>query len=303
MTGQAIDTCRRGSAPGAVWLGQRVSAALIAELELTPKPGLVDQRSAGAHRDMTCATMRASISTLEPGFVAMAEAARQASGPVALRTAIGRIGRDAEAAMLVATGGVNTHRGAIWALGLLVTAAAACPPHAWCAERLADDAATLAAIPDAAGAVSPGSHGQRVIARYGVAGARGIAVNGFMPIRHHALPALYAARDRGADENASRLAALLALMAVLDDTCVLHRAGRAGLDAMQRGAARVMAHGGVTSAAGRAALADLDRDLAARRASPGGAADLLAATLFIDSLVASQAPATTGENAHADAFV
>ena len=103
-------------------------------------------------------------------------------------------------------------------------------------------------------------------------------------------------------EQTARLDALAALMAVLDDTCVLHRAGPAGLAAMQTGARRVLAVGGTATPAGRAALADLDHTLTGYRASPGGAADLLAATVFIDRLAEHAAATATGDNAHANAI-
>ena len=105
-------------------LADLVVAALIDEVTLTPKPGLVDIRSRGAHRDLSWDLMCHSAWALHPTFRAMAVAGQSIANPQQLRESIGRIGRDGEAAMLHATGGVNTHRGAIWALGLLVTAAA-----------------------------------------------------------------------------------------------------------------------------------------------------------------------------------
>jgi triphosphoribosyl-dephospho-CoA synthase len=99
------------------------------------------------------------------------------------------------------------------------------------------------------------------------------------------LPALAAARQRGVDENAARVDALLAIMTTLDDTCLLHRAGWPALNAAKRGARSVLATGGSSTPNGRAELDTLERTLLALNASPGGAADLLAATLFIDKLV------------------
>ncbi|NWE71720.1 triphosphoribosyl-dephospho-CoA synthase, partial [Pseudomonas gingeri] len=99
--------------------------ALIDEADLSPKPALVDRRGNGAHSDLHLGLMHASALSLWPMFREMADAAA-ASGTVdlPLREALGRIGREGEQAMLQTTGGVNTHRGAIWALGLLVAAAA-----------------------------------------------------------------------------------------------------------------------------------------------------------------------------------
>jgi triphosphoribosyl-dephospho-CoA synthase len=98
------------------------------------------------------------------------------------------------------------------------------------------------------------------------------------------LPALLAARERGIAEDAARVDALLSIMASLDDTCLLHRAGLAGLHAGQRGAQRVVQAGGSSTPEGQIALAALEQQLLSLNASPGGAADLLAATLFLDML-------------------
>ena len=284
------------------WLADRVSEALTAELDLTPKPGLIDRRGAGVHHDMDYATMQASIQALHPGFLAIAEAGACPGDAVSLRARLGLLGREAEAAMLLATGGVNTHRGAIWCLGLLTAAAAARPAGEWQAERLAADAARIAAIDDPGLDPARVSNGKQAITRYGAAGARQIAAEGFMPVIEHALPVLQRTRAATGCEQTARLDGLAALMAVLDDTCVLHRAGPAGLAVMQTGARRVLAAGGTATPAGRAALTDLDHTLTGYRASPGGAADLLAATVFIDRLAEHAAATATGDNAHANAI-
>jgi triphosphoribosyl-dephospho-CoA synthase len=102
-----------------------------------------------------------------------------------------------------------------------------------------------------------------------------------------ALPALQGRRLEGGSEDAARLDTLLALMAVLDDTCVLFRGGQAGLDLVKAGAARVLRRGGAGTPAGHAALLVLDRRLISRGLSPGGSGDLLAATLLLDRLCRS----------------
>ena len=144
-------------------------------------------------------------------------------------------------------------------------------------------AAQIACFPDRF-AASSNSHGERARQRYQVGGARREAQDGFPHALDVGLPALHAARARKLDENAARLDALLAIMSTLDDTCLLHRAGLAGLHAGQRGARRVLDAGGSSTAAGQVALDALERELLSLNASPGGAADLLAATLFLDML-------------------
>ena len=257
--------------------------ALMDEANLSPKPALVDRRGNGAHTDLHLGLMHASALSLWPTFKLMAEAAAQfkiVGQP--LREELGRLGREGEAAMLHTTGGVNTHRGAIWALGLLVTAAALdvddCTPASICQR-----AARLALIKDRQ-VVASNSHGSIVAQRYGAMGAREQAQQGFPAVMNVALPQLQRSRAAGSGEQNARLDALLAIMTTLADTCVLYRAGPEGLQAMQQGAQRVLDAGGSASLAGRRELYELDQQLLALNASPGGAADLLAACLFIDGL-------------------
>lgn len=252
--------------------------ALIDEADLSPKPALVDRRGNGAHTDLHLGLMHASALALWPAFKEMAEAALEIGEVgVPLREAIGRIGREGEQAMLLTTNGVNTHRGAIWALGLLVTAAALQPKSiALCAARLA--------LLDDRYAPKPLSHGAQVAQRYGARGAREEAQLGFPSVLQRGLPQLQKSRANGHGEQNARLDALLAIMTELADTCVLYRAGEPGLHAMQAGAQAVLDAGGSASLSGRRRLHELDQQLIALNASPGGAADLLAATLLLDRI-------------------
>ncbi|PXX73164.1 triphosphoribosyl-dephospho-CoA synthase [Pseudomonas sp. LAMO17WK12:I10] len=261
--------------------------ALIDEADLSPKPALVDRRGNGAHSDLHLGLMHASALSLWPAFKEMAEAATFGTVGLPLREALGRIGREGEAAMLATTHGVNTHRGAIWALGLLV-AAAALQPQANSAGALCLRAARLALLDDRY-APRPLSHGAQVALRYGVRGAREEAQLGFPAVLQRGLPQLERSRAQGHGEQNARLDALLAIMTGLADTCVLYRAGEAGLRAMQQGAQAVLDAGGSASLAGRRRLHELDQCLLALNASPGGAADLLAACLLIDRIASGAA--------------
>lgn len=255
--------------------------ALIDEADLSPKPALVDRRGNGAHTDLHLGLMHASALSLWPAFKEMAQAAiEQGDIGLPLREAVGRIGREGEQAMLQTTRGVNTHRGAIWALGLLV-AATALDPQANTAGAVTLRAARLALLEDRY-APRPLTHGAQVALRYGVRGAREEAQLGFPAVIERALPQLRRSRAGGHGEQNARLDALLAIMTRLADTCVLYRAGEAGLHAMQQGAQAVLDAGGSATLAGRRLLLALDQQLIALNASPGGAADLLAACLFID---------------------
>lgn len=266
-------------------LGRLASDALRDEARLTPKPGLVDERGSDAHDDMDLALLLRSARVLEPWFARVAEIARTASrgrqADLRLRRDLGRLGRQAEAEMLAATGGVNTHRGALFSLGFLVAGAA----HVGAAAptEVAKAAAELASLPDIA-IPRVRSHGDRVRDRHPGVGAAVEAATGFPAAVQIALPALRTARRRGADERVARLDALLAVMAVLDDTCLLHRGGMAGLDLVRRGAARVVRAGGASAADGRLGLSWLDETCRAHKLSPGGAGDVLASAMFLDRL-------------------
>ena len=257
---------------------------LIDEADLSPKPGLVDRRSNGAHSDLNLGLMHSSAYALRQTFQDMAEAASAAKDlDQSLRETLGQLGRKGESVMLETTGGVNTHRGAIWALGLLTASAAFKPEHCSPAD-VAHRAALLARLPDRFAPEVQNSHGLRACARYGLPGAREQAQAGFPAVVGHGLPQLLKSRAKGAGEQNARLDALIAIMVVLPDTCILHRAGLEGLDALQQGAQAVLAQDGSATLAGRRALRQLDDALLRLNASPGGAADLLAATLFLDRL-------------------
>jgi triphosphoribosyl-dephospho-CoA synthase len=262
-------------------LADEAVSALIAEALLTPKPALVDQRGPGAHHDLDLERLLRSAQALRAPFRAMALAAEGRAPDLTLRETLGALGRHGERRMLAATGGSNAHRGAIWVLGLLIAALAMSERNAGSGE-VARLAARLARLPDRRAPHLP-SHGARVCRIYRVPGARGEAAAGFPHVIEVGLPQLRRARQRGTDETSARLDALLAIMASLDDTCLLHRGGRPALEAAQRGARRVLSLGGSGRAAGRRALYELDAELLRRRASPGGAADLLAACLFLDA--------------------
>ena len=257
--------------------------ALIDEADLSPKPALVDRRGNGAHTDLHLGLMHASALSLWPAFKEMAQAAIEIGEvDLPLREALGRVGREGEQTMLATTNGVNTHRGAIWALGLLV-AAVALEAESRGASSVTLRAARLALLDDRY-APRPLSHGAQVAQRYGARGAREEAQLGFPSVLQRALPQLKISRAAGHGEQNARLDALLAIMTQLSDTCVLYRAGEHGLQTMQLGAQAVLDAGGSASLAGRRRLHELDQQLIALNASPGGAADLLAACLFIDRI-------------------
>src|SRR6266850_772570 len=213
----------------------------------------------------------------------MAFVSRRSHPSQPLRERLAVIGRNAECAMLKATGGSNSHKGAIWILGVLASAAAMQNDDNPRAAVITATAKMIASFEDRA---TPRlvSHGDVVAKRYGVTGARGEALRGFPHVVDVGLPMLHSRRASGATENVARLETLLSIMARLDDTCLLYRGGEEALVTAKAGAAEVESAGGSGTAIGSQKLFRLDRRLLELGASPGGSGDLLAATLFLDAV-------------------
>jgi triphosphoribosyl-dephospho-CoA synthase len=264
------------------WLANLAQQSLIAEAELTPKPGLVDRRGSGVHVDLSLALMRRSALAIEPYFHEMASLCEGTRPCQQLREQLAAMGRNAERAMLMATGGSNSHKGAIWILGLLISAAAMEDEVDCIASGIAATAQAIASFEDRA-APRLVSHGDIVAKRYGVSGARGEAGQGFPHVIDVGLPTLRRRRAQGATEEQARLDTLLSIMSCLKDTCLLYRGGSAALTAANDGAIAVERAGGVKAESGRQQLKLLDRRLLELGVSPVGSADLLAATIFLDA--------------------
>ncbi|WP_028531026.1 triphosphoribosyl-dephospho-CoA synthase [Paenibacillus sp. HW567] len=260
-------------------LAAKAVQALVDEALLTPKPGLVDTRDSGSHSDMSIGLMIKSARALEETFQRIADASYLHPVDQSLREKIASIGREGEQQMFSATNGVNTHKGAIWALGLLTSARAACPgecdPH-----RIMSTAGQIASFEDRYQPSAP-TNGQAVQRKYKVMGAAEEAKLGFPHIREAALPALLRARAGGKAEDEARIEALLALMSKVEDTCILHRGSLEDLAAIQRMAGACLSADGFRSQTGRKLFYRLSEYCTTRRLSPGGSADLLAATLFL----------------------
>ena len=275
-------------------LAERAVAALIAEATLTPKPGLVDLRGPGAHDDMDVATLIRSAESLRDTFAELASAGLGREPSQELRERLAEIGRRGETRMLGVTGGVNTHRGAIWALGLVAAAAAGVSAPGTSVARSATILARAAAIAgfDDRFAPVPTTPGSRARARFRVSGAAGEARAGF-PHAVLAYDTLRRRLDAGVGVSEARLDALLAVIAELDDTCLLNRGGLDGLRDAQAGASYVLALGGVSTPDGALALENLDSSFTRSRLSPGGSADLVALAILLHSLERDPLDTTT----------
>ncbi|MGX1320070.1 triphosphoribosyl-dephospho-CoA synthase [Bradyrhizobium sp. USDA 377] len=268
-------------APDVSAIGAVASDCLVKELETWPKPGLVSHVDNGSHDDMDAGTFRRSAAAIRPYLQRLAEAGALGCGMGRLRI----IGLEAERAMFAATAGVNTHRGAIFGLGLLCAAAGARAAGVVDPKLSLGDVVTRLwgdSILD--GPVLLHSHGSAVRRRFRAGGARIEAATGFPSIYRIGLPALRRARSVvPQDTEAARVEACFALIASVEDTNLLHRGGLDGLCFAHDAARRFVASGGVGAPGWRARAQSIHDSFIARRLSPGGSADLLAMTLFVDA--------------------
>lgn len=238
--------------------------SLLDEVCVTPKPGLVDRQNCGSHRDMDIFTFNASAAALGPYFEAcFLSGAQTAKAPAAEAFfALQTLGLEAERVMYAATGGVNTHKGAIYTLGVLCGAAG----RVWAPAARPAAEAWLGAC-------------AALTRENAAAGVRAEVAAGLPSVRDIALPALREGEEKGLAFNDRCLLALLRLIARVRDTNMRARGGEEKAVAAQ---VRVQALlDAVDGLPDRAALIALDEDFIRERLSPGGCADLLAAALLI----------------------
>ena len=239
-------------------LGEMAENALLAEVHFTPKPGLVDEANNGAHRDMDVPLFERSAHALRPCFEEFVRLGIQGASPAALQQA----GVRAEQAMFAATGGVNTHKGAIYSGALLLHAAGRLLSGEEEGDLCELAAQTAAAIP-----APTGTHGAAVRACCG--GIRTEAVSGY-PTAQAVLRQL---------RQSGPLDALLLSMSRVDDSTLWHRGGAEGAQLVRSRAADILA---APASEREARTRRLDAELIERNLSPGGSADLLAMAFFLE---------------------
>ncbi|SNY93198.1 triphosphoribosyl-dephospho-CoA synthase [Cohaesibacter sp. ES.047] len=266
--------------------------ALIAEATLTPKPGLVDRRNNGSHEDMTLTTFMASAEVLHPHFAQFVTLGRDTSHDPAPQAfaQLRSHGLTCENAMNRGTGGINTHKGAIFAFGLLLGAAGRCigqgrslTPELLC-QSVAEMLSGLVDRELVRQRHTATTAGEHIFRRYGLSGARGEAEGGFPTVMRYALPAFSRAIQNGHDTESALLAAMLELLAHNRDTNLVTRGGIEELFLVRRLARDLRKTGGVNSDRFHEDLMAMDDDLIARNLSPGGSADLVAVTWFLSQI-------------------
>jgi triphosphoribosyl-dephospho-CoA synthase len=285
---------RAGRAASIGWVAACADQALKTELMLTPKPGLVDQHNCGAHCDMDIATFRASVQTIAPWWLRFVEIGYACTDAPAgdFLGLVRPAGVGCEQAMLKATRGVNTHKGAIFALGLLCSAAGRLLSRNAGLNRecLCSEVARIGAdlVPrELSNTQVANTAGERCFRLYGITGSRGEAASGYAAVRSVALPVYDRSRRDGASEDMALLQTLLHLMAINDDTNLVSRGGLAGLNFVREYSRKLLREGGVLAQDGLKRMEAFDAELVTRRLSPGGSADLLAVTWFLSRFPAS----------------
>ncbi|WP_308274299.1 [citrate (pro-3S)-lyase] ligase [Prevotella sp.] len=277
-------------------IGHLASMALQTELDTTPKPGLVDRNDNGAHRDMEHALMQRSIQALHPYFVRLAQLGFTGKQPC--HDEIVNIGIEAEREMFKATGGVNTHKGALFSIGL---AAVALGGEAFCRITQAEGCGTMAyndvnskQIQSLSNSIASlarlfpdtnGTHGSKAKANNILKGALDNAREGYTQLFKAWLPFYI---DRIAEgDNYALHKTLLRIMCDLDDTNIVYRTS---METMQevKTEARQMLDTSRNIVNFEAALQAMNTDYIHRNISPGGSADMLSLVVFLSCVVRKQ---------------
>ena len=263
--------------------GNKAVYALICEVYATPKPGLVDRNNTGSHTDMDLRMFVASAEALFPYFAACTQIGMETSQlPAAETFALLRAeGLTAEPVMYAQTNGANTHKGAIFTMGLLCGAVGRTGSRK--PEVLLREVAAMTAglcSRDFAGITEETAvtTGQKLYAKYGITGVRGQAEAGYPALLNVGLPVLEQALAAGLDLNDAGCAALLHLLCAVTDTNMIARSDLATAKAMTDKIAAILAENTYPSTG---IIEQLDAEFIEKNLSPGGAADLLAATYFL----------------------
>lgn len=319
-------------------IGWRVRNALLGEVYATPKPGLVDRRDTGAHRDMNYETFLASTEAITPFMVRMFAEGMDATAaghtPEEVFQAIRGIGLEAERAMYAATDGVNTHKGMIFTMGIVLAAAGILYVSAdktrgqitvdaildrtrqMTARSMAEDFRKMLEHP-------PKTHGERLFQTYGERGIRGQAMEGFPILRDTAVPWLRRFQNIGTDaelqrdidaratlrrgllqdtgsmhaehfENAVHVSTLIAIMSVLNDTNVFIRSSYEDMCWLQAESSTILGMGAMFTEEGVRAIEALNMACIEKNISPGGAADILAVAILLLKLTEDADAGSTG---------
>lgn len=268
-------------------IGTWAVQSLLDEVCTTPKPGLVDCHSCGSHRDMDIFTFMASAAALAPYFhqcVSIGQETAEKS-PEQTFSLLRQAGKLAEQTMFAATCGVNTHKGAIFTMGILCGAAG----RLWQPEQMPTaaeifpevSAMTAKAMEEDFQKAGWNTSGQRIYHEQGVKGIRGEVAQGLPSVKTLGLPIYRACRQKGMTKNDAGVLALLHLITQVEDTNMISRGGVQGAEAAVDSVRQLLSREPIPA---KESLIALCGAFTQRNLSPGGCADLLAAVYFLAHL-------------------
>lgn len=268
---------------------EAVCHSLMGEVYTTPKTGLVDQNDTGAHMDMDINTFALSTRAISPYILQMFYCGYLSEKePEEVFKEIRQIGICAEAAMFRATDGVNTHKGILFTMGILAAATGICVRKTgnFDLERISGLCSKMTKRQltlelQEIEKKQPVSHGEKLYQSYGEAGIRGEAMRGFPVLMELAYPCLKYYRKLGYNHNLSNINVLLHVMTALNDTNILSRGTEENLEWIKEQASKILQEGGAFSAQGYQMIQRMNEACVEKNLSPGGAADMLAAALFL----------------------
>lgn len=265
--------------------------SMLYEVNISPKPGLVDSLDSGSHDDMDIFTFIDSSISLYPFMLECSQLGYDFKGedPKELFQSLRKLGVKAEKDMLIETKGINTQKGLIFILGIISANAGRilnrsqeinieklCYISSIMVKNIVDE--ELASLNNNKDANF--TAGQRMYLDYGVTGIRGEVEKGFPTVMNYGLPKLYKALEDGLPLNQALLNTLLYIMSYADDTNILWRGGMESLEIMRSYAREAISLGGISTIEGRKYVENMNKEFIQKNISPGGSADLLATTIM-----------------------
>ncbi|MDW7668543.1 MAG: triphosphoribosyl-dephospho-CoA synthase CitG [Bacillota bacterium] len=269
-----------------LYINNAAIKSLLYEVGVSPKPGLVDKYNNGSHSDMDILTFIDSSIALNGYFYDCCRISLDNKDlPYdELFNLLRTRGIKADKDMLRATGNINTHKGAVFSLGLLASAAALTyfQNNSFDSEDILIEAGEICrhSFLKDFNMINPGriTNGEEIYLKYGIKGIRGEAVSGFPTIRNEALPFINSLEKENINFNDKCVMTLLKIMSVADDTNIISRGSIESLDYIKKKSKDILS---MPLDSQIKLIFEFDKDLIDKNLSPGGSADLLAATLMI----------------------
>ena len=276
--------------------------SILTEAVLTPKPGLVDAKDSGAHEDMDIFTFLRSAVSLREGFREMFLSGYHGGEDLKeLLKSLRPKGMDIEARMFEATKDINTHKGIIFSMGLLLAALGNYMSRSDYKENHLptftekDTVEVFQIIKSMSEGIirsdfrnlhekSILTHGEKLYKEYGFTGIRGEAEKGYPVLREKVLPVLRERRIRKESYDSRLLDILMILMSEVEDSNIVSRGGMESLTYVRKTAKTFLEEGGMAHPDAMEKLHEMNQDFVKRNLSPGGSADLLSLAVFLGKM-------------------